>query len=145
MVKDPVFGMEIDPQSAFASREHMGNVYYFCSADCLKKFETTPGEYQLAVPSATTGVGEGKDSKVRLELPVAGLNRSGGPALAQVIKAVPGVSSANVNVGSGRVSIEYNPERVKATDFVDAVRRAGFSPAGQSLRLKVSGLYCAEC
>jgi Cu+-exporting ATPase len=30
-------------------------------------------------------------------------------------------------------------------DLLDAVRGAGFTMDGQSLRLKVSGLYCAEC
>ena len=30
MVKDPVCGMDIDPQSAFARREHMGQTFYFC-------------------------------------------------------------------------------------------------------------------
>lgn len=145
LVKDPICGMEIEAEKSFAARPTNDGTFYFCSEDCLKKFEASPGEYQFTVPSATTGVGESKHSKVRLDLPVAGLNRSGGPALAQVLKAIPGVSSANVNVGSGRASIEYNPERVKVTDFVDAVRQAGFRPAGQSLRLKVSGLYCAEC
>ncbi|HEX7975589.1 MAG TPA: heavy metal translocating P-type ATPase [Anaerolineales bacterium] len=80
-----------------------------------------------------------------MELPIAGLNRSGGPALARVLKAIPGVISAKVSVSSGRAGIVYDPERVKVTDFIDAVRLAGFRPAGQSLRLKVSGLYCAEC
>jgi Cu+-exporting ATPase len=45
MVKDPVCGMEIEPQAAFAAREHMGQKYYFCSEACLKKFEADPHLY----------------------------------------------------------------------------------------------------
>ena len=28
--RDPVCGMNIEPQSAFAKREHMGQTFYFC-------------------------------------------------------------------------------------------------------------------
>ncbi len=144
-VKDPICGMEIEAEKAYAARANKDQTDYFCSKDCLKQFESRPGKGQPSSPSAAVGQGDGKDGKVRLELPVTGLNRSGGPALARVLKAIPGVSNANVNVSSGRAVIEYDPERVMVTDFIDAVRQAGFHPAGQSLRLKVSGLFCAEC
>jgi Cu+-exporting ATPase len=137
--------MEIEPQAAFATRQYKGQTFHFCSANCVSKFDAAPEQYALAVPSATTGIADGASGPVRLELPVSGLSRSGGPALAQALQAVPGVRKASVNAGSGRATIEYDPARAKATDFVDAVRAAGFSTDGQSLRLKVSGLYCAEC
>lgn len=144
-VRDPVCGMELEAEKAFATRQVKNETYFFCSADCLEKFESNTEKYLLTVPSATTGVSKVREKTVRLELPVAGIERSGGPALAQAMKAVPGVRTANVNVVGKRVSIVYDPERANATDFVDAVRQAGFQPAGQNLRLKISGLYCAEC
>ena len=39
-VKDPVCGMEIDPNTAAASLEKDGQIYYFCSQDCKEKFST---------------------------------------------------------------------------------------------------------
>ncbi len=144
-VKDPVCGMEIEAQAAFATRQHKGQTYHFCSENCVKQFDAMPEKYALAVPSATTGLAEGASGAVRLELPVRGLSRSGGPALAQALHSVPGVSKVNVNAGSGRAAIEYDPARAKAADFLDAVRAAGFDSASQTMRLKVSGLYCAEC
>ena len=45
MVKDPVCSMDIDPQDAVASREHMGQTYYFCSAGCKKAFDKEPAKY----------------------------------------------------------------------------------------------------
>src|SRR5215212_5570534 len=33
----------------------------------------------------------------------------------------------------------------RVADLLSALRGAGFTPAGQTTRLKVSGLYCAEC
>lgn len=60
MVRDPVCGMEIEPSTAFATREHMGQVFYFCSENCVKQFDADPHPYAHAagetVGSATTGL-----------------------------------------------------------------------------------------
>ena len=45
MAKDPVCGMEIDPKTAFATREHDGHTFYFCSQDCVSKFDADPHRY----------------------------------------------------------------------------------------------------
>ena len=44
-VKDPVCGMEVDPPSAAGHVEHQGKTYYFCSRNCLSKFEADPTKY----------------------------------------------------------------------------------------------------
>ncbi len=44
-VKDPVCGMEIDPQQAAASEKYQGKIYYFCSAVCHDKFKAEPEKY----------------------------------------------------------------------------------------------------
>ena len=41
MTKDPVCGMEIDPNSAAAKFDVEGKTYYFCSMGCKKSFEVT--------------------------------------------------------------------------------------------------------
>ncbi len=143
--KDPVCGMELDPQTAYATRQAKGQTFYFCSETCVKQFDAAPEKFAPAVSSATTGVADHAPGPVRLEIPVRGLGRTGGPALERALTAVPGVSNARVNTRQGRARVEYDPARAKATDFVDAIRAAGFSAAGQTVRLKVNGLYCAEC
>ncbi|HLF25575.1 MAG TPA: YHS domain-containing protein [Anaerolineae bacterium] len=45
MVKDPVCGMEIEPKEAFATREHDGQAFYFCSQSCVDKFDADPHKY----------------------------------------------------------------------------------------------------
>jgi P-type Cu+ transporter len=45
MVNDPVCGMMIDPKTAFATREHAGKTFYFCSKDCTDKFDADPHRY----------------------------------------------------------------------------------------------------
>lgn len=44
-VKDPVCGMDVDPQSAAGHAEHQGRTYYFCSSHCLSEFEADPLKY----------------------------------------------------------------------------------------------------
>lgn len=53
-IKDPVCGMEIDPATAFSTREHMGQTFYFCPASCAEKFDADPHKYPMT-GSATTG------------------------------------------------------------------------------------------
>jgi Cu+-exporting ATPase len=44
-VKDPVCGMEIDPEEAVAQEEHDGTTFYFCSESCHEKFLADPHRY----------------------------------------------------------------------------------------------------
>ena len=142
---DPVCGMEIESQSAFATRQHMGRTFYFCSQSCLNQFDADPHRYASAVPSATTGIAEDASGTVRIALPVGGLKKSGGPALEGALRTLSGVSKATVNTKEGRVFVEYDPSSATVADLLDAVRGAGFTADGHTTRLKVSGLYCAEC
>jgi len=45
ITKDPVCGMEVEPENAFGKTEHEGRVIYFCSANCEQKFEKDPEKY----------------------------------------------------------------------------------------------------
>ncbi len=51
VVKDPVCGMEIDPESASGSYEYIGETYFFCNPHCLEKFKAEPARY-LTQPAA---------------------------------------------------------------------------------------------
>ncbi|MCF7805246.1 MAG: YHS domain-containing protein [Candidatus Marinimicrobia bacterium] len=43
--KDPVCGMDVDPDNAAAQTEHNGKTYYFCAPGCKKAFEENPEKY----------------------------------------------------------------------------------------------------
>lgn len=45
LVKDPVCGMEVDPDTAAASFEHEAVTYYFCSESCRQAFAADPAKY----------------------------------------------------------------------------------------------------
>ena len=42
---DPVCGMQVDPGTAPASREHAGKQYFFCCNACAQKFAQNPQQY----------------------------------------------------------------------------------------------------
>ena len=44
-VKDPVCGMEVDPDTAFGTHDHEGRTYFLCSENCLVKFRANPAGY----------------------------------------------------------------------------------------------------
>ena len=42
---DPICGMQVEEQGAAGRSEHVGQVYYFCSAGCKAKFDQEPERY----------------------------------------------------------------------------------------------------
>ena len=50
-VKDPVCGMDVDPNQAAGSHVHEGKTYYFCGTHCLEKFRADPAKYLVRRPS----------------------------------------------------------------------------------------------
>lgn len=45
MVKDPVCGMMIEPETAAAREDHDGRTFYFCSVACHEAFLNDPHRY----------------------------------------------------------------------------------------------------
>ena len=42
VVKDPVYGIDIDVNSASAKSDYKGQTYYFCCLGCKAKFDADP-------------------------------------------------------------------------------------------------------
>ena len=53
MVRDPVCGMEVDPSTAFTTRQNAGQTLYFCSQQCVDEFEAEPEKYVSRNQTAT--------------------------------------------------------------------------------------------
>lgn len=45
MVKDPVCGMELDPEKAVTSCTYQGETYYFCAEICRDEFVKDPKKF----------------------------------------------------------------------------------------------------
>ena len=43
--KDPVCGMDVDPNNAAGRSEYEGQTYYFCSTGCKRAFDKEPEKY----------------------------------------------------------------------------------------------------
>lgn len=55
-VKDPVCGMNVDPQQSKIKSEYKGKPYYFCCAGCKTKFDANPEHYLQPVKPASIQV-----------------------------------------------------------------------------------------
>ncbi|MBI2090020.1 MAG: heavy metal translocating P-type ATPase [Deltaproteobacteria bacterium] len=78
--KDPVCGMDVEPESAAGSYEHDGRTYYFCCEPCLERFREDPAKFLtggVSQAESPTGVGKRNlytcpmDPEVRQEKPGA--------------------------------------------------------------------------
>src|SRR6185369_6114497 len=109
-IKDPICGMEIDPTAAFATREHMGQTFYFCSQACVDQFDKDPHKYMMT--SATTGFNPER-MLTRIELPVSGMPLQDHAAhLESTLRAVDGVEQVKVNSTTSRLEIQYDAQKV---------------------------------
>src|SRR5579863_5516376 len=79
-MRDPVCGMEVQPDSAPASETHAGQTYYFCCKGCAAKFHADPAKYlakilapvQVNAPSLVQ-IGQPAAKEVTFKDPVCGM------------------------------------------------------------------------
>jgi len=45
MERDPVCGMDVDPNTTDLKSEYMGKTYYFCGPGCKRAFDKDPEKY----------------------------------------------------------------------------------------------------
>jgi Cu+-exporting ATPase len=73
--RDPVCGMNVNPETAKARAQHDGKEYYFCCGGCAQKFQRDPAKYLSAPPVAKNPAmvmpsGMGTAAKPAMRLPV---------------------------------------------------------------------------
>ena len=142
-VHDPVCGMEIEPQSAFAKREHMGQTFYFCSQSCVDQFDKDPHAYVMT--SATTGFNP-QATLARIELPVSGMPlKEHSTHLESTLLALDGVDEVKVNVSTGRLEVQYDAQKVDVARLVSTVKSIGFQVGGTNVKIGIENLRCASC
>ncbi|MCB0016459.1 MAG: heavy metal translocating P-type ATPase [Anaerolineales bacterium] len=156
MIKDPVCGMELSPEKAAAKHDHMGQTFYFCSADCANIFAADPHKYAhqaivepvaAVAGSATTGYNPDFANPVQIDLPLAGLTCSTCvTTVANHLRQVPGVSNVHINSTLNRAHVTYDPAESDLGDLVGAVQKAGYSVGATEMRLRLTpDLHCASC
>jgi Cu+-exporting ATPase len=135
--------MEIDPQSAFAKREHIGQTFYFCSQSCLDQFDKDPHHYVMT--SATTGFNPER-MLTRIELPVSGMPLNEHAAhLESTLRALDGVSEGKVNLTTSKLEVQYDSQKVDVARLVGAVKSIGFQVGVTNVKIGIENLRCASC
>ncbi|CAN5554962.1 heavy metal translocating P-type ATPase [soil metagenome] len=90
-------------------------------------------------------MGETKSSR-KSSLPVSGMScASCVGSVEKALSGVDGVSSANVNLASGKATVEYDPDFVDEEDLIGAVEDAGYGVEGRKASFGVTGMSCASC
>lgn len=141
--RDPVCGMEIEPQTAFAKREQRGQMFYFCSQSCVDQFDKDPHHYMMT--SATTGFNP-QMTLTRIELPVSGLPlKEHANHLKSTLRAVSGVEEVKVNVAANRLEVQYDAGKVNVSQLVGAIKSIGFQVGGANVKIGIENLRCASC
>jgi Cu+-exporting ATPase len=135
--------MEIEPQSAFAKREHMGQTFYFCSQSCVDQFDKEPHRYMMT--SATTGFNP-QMTLTRIELPVSGMPlKEHSTHLESTLRTLDGVSEVKVNLTTNRLEVQYDAGKVNVSQLVGAVKSIGFQVGGANVKIGIENLRCASC
>ena len=67
------------------------------------------------------------------------------PAIEKALAAIPGVTSAHVNLASNTARIRYDPARTKLADVVQAIRSIGYIPGTATLRIPIKNMHCSSC
>lgn len=141
--RDPVCGMEIEPQSAFARREHMGQTFYFCSQSCVDQFDKDPHRYLTT--SATTGFNPER-TLTRIELPLSGSPlKEHSTHLESTLRALDGVSVVKANVKANRLEVQYDAQKVGVARLVSEIKSIGFQIGGTNVKIGIENLRCASC
>ncbi len=61
------------------------------------------------------------------------------------VKALDGVSSAEVNLVSEKLRITFDPDGSSLKDVEAAIQKAGFIPIPMKTTLRIGGMTCAMC
>jgi Cu+-exporting ATPase len=133
--RDPVCGMEVEPGRAAARRNHAGRDVFFCAEGCARAFDADPSRYlqgradeprrASALPVAPPPAPRSADDGESISLALRGMHcASCVTTIENALAAVPGVSGASVNLGTGRAEVRgmgLDPGRLVA-----AVRASGY-------------------
>jgi Cu+-exporting ATPase len=85
-----------------------------------------------------------------LQIPVKGMHCAACSArIEKVLGGLDGVGSAVVNLATGNLSLQYDPDRITPSVVKEAVDRMGFELVLQeesgTVQLSISGMHCAAC
>ena len=89
---------------------------------------------------------ETKPRKKHTTIPITGMTcPSCVTAIEKGLYKLPGVSQANANLASEKVTIEYDPNQVDTSTLMNAISDVGYDVAVEKTTFIVGGMSCASC
>lgn len=143
MAKDPICGMEVDPQKTKFVLEKEGKTYYFCSKHCYETFNNSGAEEDQEKDLSG-------DKGEKCIINIEGMSCASCAAkIEKNLSNLKGVNSANVNLATGRATIEYNIQEVSEEELEKIVEDSGYSVKKAehltTLNLKILGMDNPHC
>jgi Cu+-exporting ATPase len=89
LAKDPVCGMQVDPERAAGSESYRGTAYYFCCRGCLERFRADPERYLSGGAAGGRHGRPGHGSVAREPAP-----HGASIPLTQILPSAPGTTGA---------------------------------------------------
>ena len=87
-----------------------------------------------------------EESKKKAEIKVSGMHcASCALNVEKSLKDLEGVENAQVNIGTEKATVEYDPEKLKLTELENAIENAGYGVANDHVILKIGGMSCVMC
>jgi len=155
MGKDLVCGMDVDEETAAATAEYRGKMYFFCARSCKEKFEQDPQKYiianeKVAVVQEDREAGASQDVSVnageKLDLPIKGISCASCVAkIEKGLSRLRGVTDAKVNFATQRAAITFDPGQVHMSDFIRTIQELGYKAGSEKVTLPVQEMSCASC
>lgn len=85
-------------------------------------------------------------SGATLDIPIEGMTcASCVGRVEKALRSVEGVTSANVNLATGRATVALASPSVDPSTITEAVRKVGYDPVDSRVELAVEGMTCASC
>ncbi len=153
MPKDPVCGMEVNPDEAIKLVKD-GKTYYFCSNSCREEFLGKSNENKSEKTAKAGGkeIGSDIDTK-KFSCGITGMHCSAcAHTIEKAIRQHPGVVSANVNFASEKATIEFDPNNTDEDRIKESINKTGYKvieekghDGAEEAVLKVIGMNNPHC
>jgi Cu+-exporting ATPase len=158
MFKDPVCGMDVDPEKAAGKSVYKGETLYFCSSNCKKRFDADPAAVlspkdeelkraeEKPVAGKSGGKSGGKSSAVTL--PIGGMScASCASAIESALVGTDGVEKVSVNFATEKATIEFDSLVLDESALVKVIEGTGYKvpKTTEKVILGIGGMTCASC
>ena len=85
-------------------------------------------------------------SKMKANISISGMHcASCALNVENSLKNLEGVEEAQVNIGTEKATVEYDPEKLKLTELENAIENAGYGVINEQVILKIGGMSCVMC